>query len=346
MKKIFLLAAAAIAMVGCAQNEEVYTADAQQEIALSTVTANSTRAAGEQSGALASTHELYISSWYTGTVSGADNYFTDVLFATTGTSWTGTTPQYYPLSGDLDFYAIAGESLATATRDWTLSATDRKLTMTGVTVDGTDDIVYGELESVDCPQIADQTLPLYHALSALEFKFVNKQDRLTEITINDITVTANMSGNVVVDYNATDYLSAVVWSNQATNTVSVDHAADLTLTTGANGDFNVATDLGHLVVPGKRGYVVLTYTVKGPDSTTGAQSTHKVYLNDDTESLTWLPGTKYIYTITIDAHEITFATDVQDWDDTISVSGTVDGCKDGNVGTGEPVQDHNQVITE
>lgn len=116
MKKILLVALAAAAMVGCSQNEEIENAGQKAEIKFNTVVRNSTRATITGDADL-QTSGFVVYAYNTGTekMEGAGTaklpdaaFISNDVVTYTSPNWAFTGgPYYWPLSGNIQFFAYA-----------------------------------------------------------------------------------------------------------------------------------------------------------------------------------------------------------------------------------------------
>ncbi len=312
MKKIFLLAAAAMVMVGCAQNEEVYTADAQQEIALKAYTATSSRALIDADATMQNDHTLYSSAWYQGVGAGASAnvYFKNIPFSYTD-AWHGNPNQYYPVSGKIDFMAYSVEKTLTMSdtnATWTIAANDASVVLAlkdAPELDGAHDVLFSNrTEAFECPSSGSKALTMRHALSRLEFNVATTAPASTVIKLNSIVVKAPLSGNVTIDYNAVNTLATVEWPVADLGTV-----VDTTLEGPSDALTRELVPVDILLVapsvPAETATLTINYSING------INSSYEISLKD--KPAIWLPETKYIYNLSIAPNEITYTATVSAW---------------------------------
>ena len=291
MKRLFILASAAIvALASCSKTQVVYN-DAPEEIGFKAVTGAMTKA---------------VDSWDTATEvmglfavkSDESTYLNNVQFKKDETEayfvgWDGTAhkPYYWPLNEVLDFIVYAPHNASAA-------LTTNVLT---IPVDNTGadqkDVLYGAEKLVDKAKQADAyAVNMKHALTWIEVNIVADQDGVLNVTKLDLTDIVP-SGTLNVNYTTAD-APVLSWTNPGT-------AAPVSVYTGAVGTTKVTKDF--LIIPAaEQTSFALTYTLNGGSS-----------LNTTLEiDGAWKAGFKYVYNISVAASEIKITPTVLPWDET------------------------------
>ena len=276
MKRFFILASAAIvALASCAKTEVRYDNAEPQEIAFKQITGALTK------GTLSTMTDvkLGVTAWYKAVGSTEPvPYFTNAEFDGEGSSdWKATPPQYYPLSGTLDFAGYAPHQETGAP-----SMAHDKLTWT-VPDNSTNqfDILYSNLLKNNAKSDVAVNMPLHHALS----KITVKVTETTDVTISKIELLDTyQSGTLTVTYGDA---AAAAWTNQ-----------------GTLASFDVTTNSVY-VVPGPQTKLKLTY--KFANSTPIMEHVHELAAS------TWDPGKHYVYSVKITPTEIKITPAVDAW---------------------------------
>lgn len=301
MKRLFILASAAIvALASCTKTQVVYT-EAPEEIALKAVTGAMTKApvtsVDQEDGMVVyATISEEIDGDYT-------EYFSDIPFSYT-TYWGGTPKQYWPNTGYLKFWGYAPNTLGDKDGD----------ALTGVTIDGIDisstqtDILYslpGAAQACASKPVVPMTFN--HALAQICVEAQVSEAAMTNVKVTGLeVVTPNLCGTLVIN----PATPAASWSTASTKNdenlaMTVTLADDLTTSAANLGE-------GLLVVPGTQTSLKVTYTVSGTTTTKSV---------DLTSNGNWAMGTKYVYTLSIGLNEITVNPSVTSWDTTTVPSG-------------------------
>ncbi len=300
MKRLFILATAAIvALASCSKTQVVYT-EAPEEIALKAVTGAMTKAPVtdvDQNGGMVvyATFSEEVDEAYA-------EYFSDIPF-TYDSYWGGTPAQYWPNTGYLKFWGYAPNAFGTKNGN----------AETGVTIDGIDisstqtDILYslpGDAQA--CASKLTVPMTFNHALAQICVEAKVSEDAMTNVKVTGLEVVKpNLTGTLTIAPVETVWKA--VWSEESAYSsnlpMTVTHADDLT-TAAAN------LGTGLLVVPGSQQDLMVTYTVSGTETT-------KVVDLDGT----WDMGKKYVYTLSIGLNEITVTPSVTSWENDVVASG-------------------------
>ena len=300
MKRLFILASAAIvALASCTKTEVVYN-EAPQEIGFKAVTGAITKA--EQSGTLSGNMGVFAFLNV-----GKNPYFENKPF-TGPTTWTGN--QYWPISSSLDFVVYA--PYGTARYD------ANKLTVEGANNSNTVstsqiDYLYGAeyYDDTDDKGYLKETVSttLKHALSKLTFAFSGSNVKLVSISL----VQPTLKGDYVVDYS-TPTAPSVNWTNttlEAAPSTTLSGLSNVVLPETANNTSTTSV----MVVPAEASDLIIEYTIGDTDDVLST-----------TVELTgnWVYGTHYTYNIKITPQQIVFADpQIAVWDTPNPVPGNI-----------------------
>lgn len=301
MKKFYVFAAVAIAVLAsCTKSEVVYN-QGQQEIGFRQFTGAMTKA-DPSTTALPKETSMGVFSYLSGTET---EYFKNAEFAckSGATKWSGKTPYYWPLQGTLDFVLYAPHQASGVT--YTPITKVLNVTIADNSGKTQTDYLYGKDFYVNTskPKTPSDGVPviLKHALSKVTI--AAKANAASIFTVSSIKLKqTTQEGSYTVTYSTTgdDFTSLVTGSAGAAK-------KDMEYVSSA---WNLTTDLSantasKLVVPSAQTSIVLTYKMKGSET----PLTATVNLTG-----TWDTGKHYTYNLTLTADEILFAPTVQDWD--------------------------------
>ena len=297
MKKLILMAAAAMMVLASCTKTTVESIDGPKEISFNKFEGAMTKASDHTGdlGAYAIVHETN------------DLYFTNIQFSKGDLYWIGNPKQYWPLTSKLDFvvyspYDNTNVSYNPTSKILTIDNIDNSSTTT--------DWLYGDkLYNNDGTGFDKNTtyvpVVLKHAMAKVTFKVIANVDgvfTLTNLTLNDV----NQAGKIDVSYAP----SITVTPTLASPNVLVDKTFSDDQTIGTT-ETNIITD-----------YIVF------PSEQTSFNISYKMYELSETQNNiditgNWEPGKHYIYTITLTANEIKFDADVDGWVDTVVPTNTV-----------------------
>ena len=282
MKKFFFCAAAAIvALASCSKTQVVYN-DAPQEIGFKAVTGAITKAEQTDAtldgtmGVFAFVHD------------GATQYFVNKSFSkVSGTFWTATPSQYWPVTSGLDFavYAPHQESGASATNTSLTVATDNS---ENTAIDNQTDYLYGAAYYNNAgagygKNTESVPVTLNHAQAKVTVSFTGENVTVTNVNLD----TPVLKGSYTVDYSANTVKPD--WTpGEANSAVTLISTAELT---------NAPATASLLVVPETTSTITFSYKIKGSDATLN----HTI-----TPEADWAYGTEYVYNVTITPKEIKF----------------------------------------
>lgn len=307
MKKVFIGAAAIIALASCSKISVVNN-DAPQEIGLKAIAGTMTKAPT----AFGDDTNMGVYADYKGAATGSEYqaYFANFEFHKNGSSWAGWngtahSPKYYPVSGTLDFFAYSPKCTAiTASRNpvtgltFTYALADNKTNQYDVLVS---QIRSGVTKPASATNVA---IVFKHALSLIDINV--KKTGTAVIVVKSITLTGtNHAGTATVTYadRVNETFPAISWS--ATDALG-NNSINTELTLGdVFSDYNTGADL--LVVPttGVAKSMTIVYTING-----GIDLSHTFSLGTTGN---WEPSTKYTYDITVGPLEITVAPSIEEW---------------------------------
>lgn len=291
----------------------------------------------------------------------AEDYFEGIHFAKGSNEvWHAETPKYWPLTGNLDFLAIACAGLNTADNgivpecSWGDGSNVAKQVVVTVPDNSEkfDDLLYGAANA-QTYNASGTPIQFNHAMAAVVFTAKSNVAYNAEtnvgITINYITVNgAKYSGTLTVSNPAAGgetgdlsavwsdwddekpYIKARVWDeeNLGTNT-SETELTDLNLTTTSAAIATKKFGEAYVILPAQAAVpFTVTYTIhNGKDADGEALDNQLEYKY--TPSGNWDMANKYVYDINITLHEITIAPSIVNWDDQDAVDVPV-GQEEGN----------------
>lgn len=295
MKKVLVIATAAIvALASCTKSEVVYN-QGQQEIGFRQFTGSMTKAETNLSDLVGGPTTMGVFAHISG--SSTQPYFLNAKFVKpeSGNKWGGEPKLYWPLQDKLDFTVYAPYVIGT-----TYNATGGVLTVQ--VADNTtaqQDFLYGKERYIDKGKTSDAvSVVLKHALSKLTFQVKSNVSDLFTITKVEL-VDAIQDGSFKVTYGVETSIAPITGSTKGTCDVY-------------NGSCVVTKDaysqLGSkLVFPTGSGSneakLKITYNMV---DATGLVAV--VNLNHD-----WSTGKHYTYSVDINATEILLTPTVEEW---------------------------------
>lgn len=293
MKRLFILATAAIvALASCAKTEVVYT-EAPAEIGFKAFTGAMTKAPVTDA-TFPTEQTMIVYGW-----NNADKaeYFPATTFTHNGVNWAATPAQYYPSNGALDFVAFTQAPTAAANTSYTLTLADN--------TDTQHDLMASQYVAGKTKASNVVTLPFHHTLALIQ---VNFKCTGTNVQINSVQLTGTkQAGEVAVTYAATTDGTAPTVGTWAPSgdAKSLTKTGAETITAGA-AEF--VTYANFLAVPedGADKALNINYTLNGNNFT------HPIDI-DAISAHEWAPGTKYVFDVTIGLTEVLFSATVVDW---------------------------------
>lgn len=296
MKRLFILASAAIvALASCSKTQVVYN-DAPEEIGFKTYAGAMTKALDE--------HRTM--GVFARPTAGYDvvNYFTNALFQE-GTPWTGNPSQYWPLGNaalDFVFYAPHTDSNGPT---WTYDAADNnKLT---IAVDNSTTQInwlYGSKMETGSKlnPVASPNPVMKHLLAKITINLTGT------IQLKDVAFTdTKQTETATVSY--TGGTSSVEWSDTGTEVIWNKDKATYKDREGNNVTFPATLNANAIttsfyVIPSRQTTIALNYAVGGVSAVD-----HAVTLSGN-----WEAGKHYTYNVHAEPGEITFSPTVEIWD--------------------------------
>jgi hypothetical protein len=308
MKRLFILASAAIvALASCSKTQVVYN-DAPEEIGFKTFTGAMTKAFVEWDAA---TSQMGVFAVQDGTT----NYLDNKAFKKHSTEayFVGADQAYYwPLGKTLDFVVYAPYTAgvtfdpATETLTWNVDNSGTNQT----------DVLFGGKMHTAAKQSAAMEMPLKHALAQVVVNIKADQDGV--VTINSLNVTGTYQKETLsVDYTV-PATPAATWTTAGT-TKDMELFSSLALTT---------TDANNYcyVVPSAQTSIAINYTLTG-----GSPVDYPISL---TANGNWEMGKKYVYNIEVGASEIKITPVVDEWIWDFNENGADDDAKEYEVNQG------------
>lgn len=308
MKKLMILAGAAlVALVACNKSETVVK-ESQSEITFKVVSQPTTKADPELTGTSLGTDNAYVIYASASSKTNA-KYFTDQLFSyiTASTSWEASSaagtaaPIYWPFGGEkVDFLAYALKPAAktalspafngtTSAQDFTITSWD--------TYANQYDVMYAvknaQTSTTNGGVVA---MEFEHAQALLSFTAV--ASIASEVTINSITVKGlETVGTLKVDNEKTILDASWTLTAGADKTIKNISSFSVPITTpGHVGD--------NLLIPEQEAKtIVVNYTISG--------NTQDYELS--IPRTTWKMGYKYVYALAFSLTEIVVTPTVVDW---------------------------------
>lgn len=287
MKRLFILATAAIvALASCSKTQVVYT-DAPEEIGFKAVTGAMTKAD------LGEAVHLGVFAEYNDGLTTA-SYFDNADFAKNGGVWKGS--KYWPKEGTLDFTFYAPQMASGAeydddTKTLTLTIPDNGTAQTDYLVGNTrpmgKEYADGEVAVV-----------LDHVLASIKFTVQADNESVYNITsmiLNDTKQSGTAKFEYADDGSSYDASVEDATGEKDFDVISTD--TPVTVSPASAGNAN-----GYLVFPSTGTSVTVAYTIGG------APQTATLNLSADN----WLSGKQYTYAISFTSNEILVSPTVVD----------------------------------
>lgn len=302
MKKILFLAMAAVAMVGCTQNEEIENAGQQAEIKFGTAVSSTTRAAVTDLAELKKADVGFTvyayntgSSEMSAVASGTDlKSFMDGVLATFDTDWTlSGSPYYWPLTSNIQFFAYGNPGTSTlAYNAPDASSKYPSITYTVADIERqTDLVVASVLDANKTKNVSGVSLAFNHVLTQVNFTIKTADDctyKLKSLSISGV----NNKG--IYDFETSS------WKQQG-GTATYEHAIDVDGITVANGADGTKLDVAWMLMPQTLpttgAAINLAYDIFSTDGELiGQVTSDAIDLNGTTA---WGQGKKIRYTLTL-----------------------------------------------
>ena len=331
MKKLMILAVAAIAMVGCAKTFEVVETQAP-EIGFKTWAENLTKARTQGSSTFASDDDFAVYGYkYVSSSDTKTTVFDDVDVNYDGTNWTYSPARFWDQSTDsYTFFAVSPTSVGTAA---TVTPQTGVIASASITFAGNDnDILVADEKTVAKASYGSNVEMVFnHIASLVDFKVkkhANLGSAVLAITSFSITNIDKTGTFAVATYTSTH--PNVAWTATAhdgtyTNTSGVTSVATLPTAVGTTGDFlinNLVAMPQTFRTDSNIQTVNIAYTITDEASNV---STYTASFNlklfddvDDTDNTDtivggWEAGKHYTFYITIDAQKIVFTASITNW---------------------------------
>lgn len=317
---LFFAAAATMFFAACQKTVVVYDNPDPQEISFLAVNKTATKAPVE--GTTFGHANMQVSAFLAagdGVDAGRD-YFKDVTFTGAGTFTGG---QYWPISAAiLNFLAVAPEVTGVTTDFGTTNGASSSTTTVTGNETAQHDVMYSVARHSKTAGSAPTNVPMtfHHAYAWLDFTFKKSADapviKINEITVNDVACNGTLTVTVTNAASSSALLSTTQsWGTPTKTDLSVPlPAGEFTLTTAATEYAK-----GILLIPeAPMTSFVISYTI--------ADQTFEYTYTPDS-AVTWLPGKRYVYNISMNPSAITIKPVVEAWDDDSTDSNVIDNDK-------------------
>lgn len=310
MKKILLTAVAALAIVGCSQNEEIENVGQKAKIDVTTAVKGTTRAAVTNND----NFTAFTVSGYTVEVSaiagsGVGTAYMNKDYTGGRGSWTTTGDVYWPLDENMEFFAYP-----TTLKDGFQAPENGYPTLTYAigAVGAQTDLVVAHKSVASVPTGGKLELTFKHILTRINFSYV-PEDAAYTYTVSNITINKVEGEDATYTFAADDKGSWSAGSNK-----NVDYVYPvLTTPVAVDGVYALDTQDGSLMLlPQSVASKTISVTYKTEkDGHTYFNGTKVVTLG---ESAKWDIGKniRYKLTLPVGAEKVTVDTNVEDINET------------------------------
>lgn len=329
MKKIAILAAAAVALVSCSQDKMI-EAGSSDAISFKPLATKATEVI------TTTLPDFTVYAYYDASLAGMSASlnpgFMNAQPVTGGhNAWTYTPTKYWPSSGQLHFFAYSptGDSGVTFAPASGAGLPEITYTVPTAVADQNDFLVAQALNQTKSTPVAPVSLTFDHALSQIVFKAQSGAETLEFEILNIEILNVNSTGTYNLYSNTWS-----AWSAPDTYAASLNDAAGtirttMTLLTGDDGTLMLIPQTLAEGDPetdttwATGGYLRVTYNAKDIDSGAPVAENKKKVIGLD---IAWEAGKKYTYELTLnggtnggtdpeDLEPITFTTSVSEWTD-------------------------------
>ena len=319
MKKILLAAVAALAIVGCSQNEEIENVGQKTKIDVTTAVKGTTRAAVTNND----TFTAFTVSGYTVVDianSGLGTAYMNEDYTGKKGNWTTTGDDvYWPLNEKMEFFAypttLKANFQVPPTGYPTLSYT------IGDNATAQTDLVVAHKSVSSVPTDGKLILTFKHLLTRINFSY-KPENNAYAYTVSSITIKGVEGGNATYTFDADDKGN---WSAGSDKNVDYVYPVLANPTAGDDGVYALDTDNGSLMLlPQSVASKTISVTYKTvKDGHTYFDDTKVVTLGADAN---WGIGQAIRYTLTlpVGATKMTVDTDVEDINNEAPESGSAE----------------------
>ena len=319
MKKILLVAVAALAITSCSQNEEFENPNQKAEINFSTIVSKATRASELTTDSLKKSDGFQVYAYNTGQdVMKADlslagkEFMNGVLLKwnETDKNWgmNPAGPYYWPLDEKIQFFAYSPVSGVTYTAPTGSGYPSFNYTIGDVASQKDLVVAYANDQTKPNTPNTPVELTFKHILTQINFKLKGSDAdytyTVTEISLSDIQNKGTFTYDEPSKIGAWSSTSGTGTYVYAATYSDFTNTADLTIATGDNGLMLMPQALLETAK------IKITYSTK-KDNKKYFDGTKEVSLKD----IVWNAGDKILYTLSLPsgAEEVTFKSTVGSW---------------------------------